>query len=56
MIAVKKALDQIESSYWFDAVPGAMAFILQINYSRISRYSLDVQNDINLGTAEVSDS
>ncbi|GMM41020.1 hypothetical protein FOG51_02526 [Hanseniaspora uvarum] len=51
----KKALDQMwRVLIGFGAVPGAMALYYRLTIPESPRYSLDVQNDINLGTAEVS--
>lgn len=51
----KKALDQMwRVVIGFGAVPGAMALYYRLTIPESPRYSLDVQNDINLGTAEVS--
>lgn len=51
----KKALDQMwRIVIGFGAVPGAMALYYRLTIPESPRYSLDVQNDINLGTAEVS--
>ncbi|OBA25812.1 MFS general substrate transporter [Hanseniaspora valbyensis NRRL Y-1626] len=50
-----KALDQMwRVVIGFGAVPGAMALYYRLTIPESPRYSLDVQNDINLGTAEVS--
>ncbi|KAL6935677.1 related to Inorganic phosphate transporter PHO84 [Hanseniaspora guilliermondii] len=51
----KKALDQMwRVVIGFGAVPGALALYYRLTIPESPRYSLDVQNNINLGTAEVS--